>query len=179
LIIHRLLKAVTRSGGGYRLMSLEELETAGTVLSACEQRSVKAERQIRAIKRARFLAQHLGEEFEGVVSSVTKFGLFVLLRQFDIDGLLRVEQLGGDRFEFDEEKLRLVGRKSGMSYEIGDPIRIVVAKADTDLGQVDFVLPEEHERVGKKRPQLPKRSPLENRSRGFRKSRVSRPRRPR
>lgn len=179
LIIHRLLKAVTRSGRGYQLMSHEELETAGTILSACEQRSVKAERQIRAIKRARFLSQHLGEEFEGIISSVTKFGLFVLLRQFDIDGLLRVEQLGGDRFEFDDEKLRLVGRKSGMSYEIGDPIKIVVAKADTDLGQVDFVLPEEHERVGKERPQLPKRSPPQDRSRGLRKSRVSRPRRPR
>lgn len=176
LIIHRLLKAVTRSGKGYELMSQDQLETAGTILSACEQRSVKAERQIRAIKRARFLTQHLGEEFEGIISSVTKFGLFVLLRQFDIDGLLRVEQLGGDRFEFDEEKLRLVGKKSGMSYEIGDAIHVVVAKADADLGQIDFVLPEDKDRVGKTSPPLPKRSPPKDRPGGFRKSRLSRPR---
>lgn len=176
LIVHRLLKAVTRAARGYELMSEGELETCGTMLSACEQRSVKAERQIRAIKRARFLGQHLGEEFEGIISSVTKFGLFVLLRQFDIDGLLRVEQLGGDRFEFDEEKLRLVGKKSGMCYEIGDPIRVVVAKADTELGQIDFVLPEDQNRVGKERKTLPKRSPPQDHSRGVRKSRLSRPR---
>ncbi len=178
LIVHRLLKAVTRSRG-YELMSYEDLATAGTMLSACEQRSVKAERQIRSIKRARFLAQHLGEEFEGIISSVTKFGLFVLLRQFDIDGLLRVEQLGGERFEFDEQKLRLVGKKSGMSYEVGDTLRVVVAKADTELGQIDFVLPEDKTRVGKARTTLPKHSSLKDRSRGLRKSRLSRPRRSR
>ncbi|MGZ2912860.1 hypothetical protein AAER01_30595, partial [Pseudomonas aeruginosa] len=63
-----------------------DLETAGQVLSACEQRSVKAERQIRSVKKARFMAHRLGEEFDGVISSVTKFGIFVLLRQFDVDG---------------------------------------------------------------------------------------------
>ncbi|NJL23937.1 MAG: RNB domain-containing ribonuclease [Calothrix sp. SM1_5_4] len=114
LIVHRLVKSVLYPAKGYRRMTLAELETAGTVTSACEQRSAKAERQIKSIKKARFMTQHLGEEFEGVISSVTKFGLFVLLHQFDVDGLLRVEELGGDRFDFDEENLRLVSRKSGM-----------------------------------------------------------------
>jgi ribonuclease R len=140
LIVHRLVKAVLYPEKGYRRLSMDELETAGTMLSACEQRSVKAERQIRSIKKARFMTQHLGEEFEGVISSVTKFGLFVLLRQFDVDGLIRVEELGGDRFDFDEENLRLVGRKSGMAYEIGEPLKVQVAKADIELGQIDFVL---------------------------------------
>lgn len=140
LIVHRLVKALMYPEKGYTLMTREQLETAGTVLSACEQRSVKAERQINAIKKARFMSAHLGEEFEGVVSSVTRFGLFVLLRQFDIDGLLRMEELGGDRFDYDEEKMRLVGRKSGMAYEIGDLVRIVVAKADIEQGQIDFVM---------------------------------------
>lgn len=142
LIVHRLVKAILYRNKGYKLMSLDDLETAGTMLSACEQRSVKAERQIHSIKKARFMAQHVGEEFEGVISSVTRFGIFVMLRQFDIDGLIRMEELGGDRFEFDEEKLQLVGRKSGLVYEIGDPIKIQVAKADIELGQIDFVLAE-------------------------------------
>jgi ribonuclease R len=191
LIVHRLIKAVLYPKQGYRLMPLQELETAGTMLSACEQRSVKAERQIHSIKKARFMTQHLGEEFEGIISSVTKFGLFVLLRQFDVDGLIRVEQLGGDRFEFDEEKLRLVARKSGMAYEIGEPLRVVVAKADIELGQIDFVLPEfrnvrpsEENRKSNVVPQKParafsKRRPSKDDSRSVRKSRVSRPRRPR
>jgi len=180
LIVHRLLKAGI-SRPGYRKMSHGDLEGAGSVLSACEQRSVKAERQIRSIKKARFLTQHIGEEFEGVISSVTRFGLFVLLRTFDVDGLLRVEELGGDRFEFDEEKLRLVGKKSGMAYEIGEPITIIVAKSDVELGQIDFVLPEgkKRARVEQSKPAFQKRGPPQNNSRGVRRSRFSHPRRAR
>lgn len=186
LIVHRLLKAILYPGhgSGYRLLPLEELETAGTVLSACEQRSVKAERQIRSIKKARFMSQHLGEEYEGVISSVTKFGLFVLLRQFDVDGLIRVEELGGDRFDFDEENLRLVGRKSGMAFDIGEPIRVVVAKTDIELGQIDFVLPEAK---GKRHvvPSFKSEKPFSKHgsgshdSRRSRKVRISQPRRAR
>ncbi len=156
LIVHRLVKAILYPSKGYKIMPLEKLETDGTVLSGCEQRSVKAERQIHAIKKARFMTQHLGEEFDGVVSSVTRFGLFVLLRQFDIDGLLRVEELGGDRFEYDEEKMRLVAPKSGMSYEIGDVVRITVVKADVEMGQVDFLMAGQTERAApqdRSRPQ--------------------------
>jgi hypothetical protein len=122
---------------------------------------------------------------------VTRFGLFVQLRQFDVDGLIRVEELGGDRFEFDEEKLRLVGKKSGMAYEIGDPLTIQVAKADIELGQIDFVMPhnpkEGTTRVAKTQQTVQKRifpatgrkQAPKNNSRGVRKSRVSHPRRSR
>jgi ribonuclease R len=195
LIVHRLLKAILYPRQGYRLIPLERLEQAGSVLSACEQRSVKAERQIHSIKKARFMVQHVGEEFDGIISSVTRFGLFVLLRQFDVDGLLRVEELGGDRFEYDEEKMRLVGRKSGMAYEIGEPVRVLVAKADIELGQIDFVLPgsavkthggrgghKERGHVQKARESFSargrKQTPKDH-HRGVRKSRVSHPRRSR
>ena len=139
LIVHRLVKAKLYEKKGYRMMSEEDLATAGTMLSACEQRSVKAERQIKSIKKARLMQAHIGEEFDGLISSVTKFGLFVLLRQFDVDGLIRLEELGGDRYEFDEEKLCLVGRDH--VFEIGDPLRIQVAKVDVEMGQIDFTLP--------------------------------------
>jgi ribonuclease R len=190
LIVHRLVKSVLYPEKGYRRMSLADLESAGTVLSACEQRSVKAERQIHAIKKARFMSQHVGEEFEGLINSVTRFGVFVLLRQFDIDGLLRLEELGGDRFEFDEEKMRLVGKKSGMAYEIGDLLRVVIAKADVELGQIDFVMAgrkptakpqyqETRAHVGKAKQPFSKRRSSKDDSRSSRKSRVSRPRRSR
>lgn len=148
LIVHRLVKALLYKDKDYQLMNLEELAQAGAFLSACEQRSVKAERQVKSIKKARFMSQHLGEEFDGLVSSVTRFGIFVLLRKFDVDGLVRLEELGDDYFEYDEEKLRLVGKKSGISYEIGDPVKIVVAKADIEQGQIDLVLAE----MPKKKP---------------------------
>lgn len=192
LIVHRIVKAILYPKKGYKLIERSDLETAGTMLSAAEQRSVKAERQIRSIKKARFMQTHVGEEFDGVISSVTKFGLFVLLRQFDVDGLIRLEELGGDRFEFDEENLRLVGRKSGMAFEIGEPLRIQVAKADIELGQIDFVLPEDarplkryqetrdkNVRMEKPSKSVQKRRSPKNNSRSSGKSRVSQPRRAR
>jgi ribonuclease R len=140
LIIHRQLKSVLYPKQGYRAASESDLESAGTFLSACEQRSVKAERQINAIKKARFMSQHLGEEFEGSVSSVTKFGMFVILRQFDVDGLIRSDDLPGGPFELDEDTMRLVARRSGYNFSIGDTVTIQVAAADYDNGQIDFVL---------------------------------------
>lgn len=139
LIVHRQLKALLKIGNGYQLQSQGDLQAAGTFLSACEQRSVKAERQIKSIKKARFMSTHVGEEFTGLVSSVTKFGVFVILRQFDVDGLVRIETLPGDRFEFDEKNMRLVGRKSGHAIVVGDIMQIVVAAANIDDGRIDFV----------------------------------------
>jgi ribonuclease R len=155
LIVHRLVKNQAIPNSHYRLMSEDDLLTAGTMLSACEQRSVKAERQIQAIKKARFMAKFVGEEFEGMISSVAKFGVFVLLRQYNIDGLVRLEELAAERLEFDEDNLRLVAHKSGFSYSIGDMIKVKVASADPEAGQINFVLAEpveELEADGKRTP---------------------------
>ena len=139
LIIHRLLKTQVVKSSQYRLMSEDDLASAGTILSAAEQRSTKAERQVQSIKKARFMEKFLGQEFDGMISSVAKFGIFVLLREYDIDGLVRLDDLGNDRWEFDEENLRLIAKRSGMSYNIGDNIRIQVSAADPELGQINFV----------------------------------------
>lgn len=147
LIIHRQLKAVLYPKKGYKLASEEDLLGAGTFLSACEQRSVKAERQINAIKKARFMSKYLGEEFEGSVSSVTKFGMFVILRQFDIDGLIRLDDIPGGPFELDEDTMRLIARRSGYNFSIGDNVKIKVAAADVDNGQIDFVIVEDQELI--------------------------------
>lgn len=141
LIVHRLIKSIVTPGAGYRKLSEEQLESAGTFLSACEQRSVKAERQIQGIKKARFMHQFLGQEYDGVISSVTKFGLFVLLRQFDVDGLIRIEELGKEGFDFNEDQLQLVARRSGQTYSLGDPLRVQVVGADYQTGRIDFGLP--------------------------------------
>ncbi len=139
LIIHRLLKTQVVKSNQYRLMSEDDLASAGTILSAAEQRSTKAERQVQSIKKARFMEKFLGQEFDGMISSVAKFGIFVLLREYDIDGLVRLDDLGHDKWEFDEENLRLIAKRSGMSYNIGDNIRIQVSAADPELGQINFV----------------------------------------
>lgn len=140
LIAHRLIKSQIYPRYKSMQMTEEELSTATTMLSACEQRSTKAERQVISIKKARFIKKFVGHEFEGIISSVTKFGVFVLLRQYDVDGLVKLEQLGDDRFVFDEDNLRLIGQRRGLRYSIGDSIQVLVAGVDTNLGKVDFEL---------------------------------------
>lgn len=139
LIVHRLLKSQIMKNSGYHLIDDDSLSSAATFLSACEQRSTKAERQIQGIKKARFMEKLVGQEFDGIISSIAKFGIFVLLREYDIDGLVRLDKLGG-RFEFDEDNLRLVAKRSGFSYNMGDIVRIRVEEADITLGQVNFAL---------------------------------------
>ena len=179
LIIHRLLKASLKISNGYRLISEDELGTLGATLSACEQRSVKAERQILAIKKARFMKKFIGQEFEGVISSITKFGAFVILRQFDIDGLVRLDDLAYG-LEYDEQNMRLFSSKSGVEFCIGDPIKIIVSAADTDEGRIDFVPVDGVKQIdGPKKTNKPfkKRGETSKNRRGVRKARVSRSRR--
>jgi ribonuclease R len=149
LIVHRQLKALVTKRG-YKLIPEGDLATDGTFLSSCEQRSVKAERQLLAIKKARFMEKFTGQEFEGVISTVTKFGVFVLLKTYDVDGLIRLDELGGERFEFDEESLRLVGTRSGFSFSIGDPIKIKVLLTDPLAGRIDFAWISEQKSVENK-----------------------------
>ncbi|MEQ1877722.1 MAG: ribonuclease R, partial [Bdellovibrionia bacterium] len=164
LVVHRIVKGLLAksdkkskgSNRGAYLYSEDELANMGTQLSACEQRSVKSERQFTAIKRARFMAAHLGEEFEAVISSVTKFGVFVLLRAFDIDGLVKVEELGDDFFVFDEQNLRLTGKHTKQVYAIGDAMKVQVARVDIEAGQIDFIRAGEEAKALGPRGQRPK-----------------------
>lgn len=139
LIVHRLIK--NQIGvPGYRLLAADDLQSAGTWLSACEQRSAKSERQIQAIKKARFMKKMEGQTFEGMISSITKFGLFVLLKQYNVDGLVRLEDLGtNNSWVYDEENLRLVSKKSGYAYNIGDSLKVTVSMVDIEQGQINFV----------------------------------------
>lgn len=178
LIVHRLIKSTFASNKGYKPIPLGDLETAGTMLSASEQRSVKAERQIQAIKKARLMHKHLGKEFDGIISSVAKFGIFVLLKQFEIDGLVKVEELGMEHFEFDEKLLVLVGRNSGFRYELGDTVKVQVVAADIQNGRIDFALVsgEEHKhdsKTSKGKPSQERRQAKDDRS-GVRKARFPR-----
>jgi ribonuclease R len=149
LILHRVVKNILGIPG-YELPAASTLSTAGTMLSACEQRSVKAERQLQSIKKARFIQAYLGEEFEGIISSVAKFGVFVLLRQFDVDGLVKIEDLGDDHFLFIEETMMLKGKRSGLEYKLGDTVKIQVVACDVELGQINFILTDQPQR--EKRP---------------------------
>jgi len=147
LIVHRLLKSRIIKNSRYHAMTEDDLLTAGTWLSACEQKAAKAERQIQAIKKARFMQKFVGDSYEGLISSVTKFGFFVLLREFNIDGLVRLDDLSqsganasNDKWEFNEENLTLTAKRSGFSYKMGDMVKVTVSLVDIEQGQINFVL---------------------------------------
>ena len=82
----------------------------------------------------------LGQVFTGKIASVTSFGIFVELDEIYVEGLVHVTSLKNDYYTFDAVKHRLVGERSGMSYRLGDPITVIVARVDLDSRKIDFVL---------------------------------------
>lgn len=147
LIAHRLIKAVLYPRYRNQGMEIEEISSAATHLSSCEQRSVKAERAVISIKKARFIRRYVGEILEGSISSIAKFGIFVTLREFEIDGLVKLESLGPDRWVFDDQNMRLYGRRTGRVFKLGDVLNVMVQSSDLATGKIDFSLEDEGTQV--------------------------------
>ena len=101
--------------------------------------ATKVEREAEDIKKAEYMEKRIGEEYEGIVSSVTSFGIFVELAN-TIEGLIRFEDLGDEYFIYDEERKRLIGERTNVTYKIGDKVKIKVKNANKLLRQIDFEL---------------------------------------
>ena len=104
-----------------------------------EKIATKVERDSEALKKAEFMENKIGEEYDGIISSVTSFGVFVELDN-TVEGLIRFDDLGNEYFIYDEEKKRLIGEKTNKIYKIGDKVRIRVKDANKLLRTVDFEL---------------------------------------
>ena len=102
-----------------------------------EKIATKVERDSIDIKMAEYMQDRIGEEYEGMVSSVTSFGIFVELDN-TVEGLIRFENLGDEYFEYDEEHKQLIGEKTGITYKIGDRVKIKVINANKETRQIDF-----------------------------------------
>jgi len=137
LVIHRQIKSILKKDEPY---TADEMSSMGAILSAAEQRAVKAERKVTSIKKARFFERFVGHEFSGYISSMAKFGLFVTLREYPLDGLVKVDDLSGDYFTFDEETLTLKGKRSKKIFRVGDKVTIRVAAVSVEDGKIDFEL---------------------------------------
>ena len=105
--------------------------------SLCEQRATKAEREADDMKKAEYMENKIGEEYDGIVSSITKFGIFVELDN-TIEGLVRYEQMEDDFYIFDENRKTAIGETNSKIYKIGDKVKIVVIAADKELRRIDF-----------------------------------------
>ena len=137
LIVHRILKSVLKKVS--HPYKKKELDSIAEMVSACERKSVKAERQIQDIKKARFIKQHLGQEMEGMICNITRFGFFVRLKLYDIEGLVHMDRLPG-KWKFENSLLQLVSRRSKNRFSIGDFVLIQIISANINTGQIDFQL---------------------------------------
>ena len=115
-------------------------EAAGLHCSANERRADEASRDVEAWLKCKYMRDHLGEEFAGMVSSVTTFGIFVTLDAMYVEGLVHITELGGDYFRFDETRQELRGERSGIRYGIGTRVRVQVSRVDLDGRRIDFRL---------------------------------------
>jgi ribonuclease R len=134
---------------------LQAWEAAGLHCSANERRADEASRDVEAWLKCKYMREHLGEEFSGVVTAVTTFGIFVTLDALYVEGLIHVTELGGDYFKFDELRQELRGERTGIRYAIGTRVQVQVSRVDLDGRKIDFRLvadnhaPQELRRPGK------------------------------
>jgi len=132
-------KRKTTDTGGYHYQ-LEEIDGFGAHCSSTERRADDATREVADWLKCEYMQDHVGEEFEGVISSVTGFGFFVRLNDLFIDGLVHISGLANDYYLFDMPKQRLIGENSGMIFRLGDAVKVRVEAMSLEQKQIDFSL---------------------------------------
>ena len=133
---------------GAALAETQAWEAAGLHCSANERRADEASRDVEAWLKCKYMREHLGEEYGGVVSSVTSFGIFVTLDAMYVEGLVHITELGGEYFRFDEARQELRGERSGIRYVIGTRVQVQVSRVDLDGRRIDFRLVSDMQQEG-------------------------------
>ncbi len=138
LLLHRAIKA--HLAGKKQPLDQSQLEAAGLHLSQTERRADEASRQVMGWLKCHYMQQHIGDQFEGVITAVTDFGLFITLTELYVEGLAHVRHLGDDFFVFDQPSQTLTGQHKGQRFALGDKVLIQVAGVNLDEGKIDFEL---------------------------------------
>ncbi|MBQ3450800.1 MAG: S1 RNA-binding domain-containing protein, partial [Selenomonadaceae bacterium] len=120
-------------------LSDKNLEEISRQSSERERRAIDIEREALDLKAVEFMQRFVGQNFDGVIDSVTNFGFFVELEN-GVDGLVRVAELGDDYYTFVEREFALIGNRTGKSFHIGDNVRVKLSAASTKLRQLSFEL---------------------------------------
>jgi len=149
LIVHRaLVKALKLGKDGLSAEDIERLDETAELISAAERRSMQAERDTVARMMAAHMAERVGATFHARISGVTRAGLFVALTENGADGFVPIRTLGEDYFIHDEKNFALIGRRTGVVYQLGDPVEVRLLEAVPMAGGLRFEIIS----GGKKRP---------------------------
>jgi ribonuclease R len=146
LIVHRLLKyalhadGLAAGGPPSKPPAREVLTQMAVESSKNERRAMEAEREVVDLYRAFLMREHVGEEYEGVIGGVASFGLFVQIESPFVEGLIKVDKLGDDFYQYDERTMRLVGQRTGRSFALGDKVRVVIENVSVQQRKIDLGL---------------------------------------
>jgi ribonuclease R len=135
LLTHRAIKAAL-AGRRYESVNWEEL---GRHCSDTERRADDASRDVESWLKCHYMQDHVGGVFEGAITGVTPFGLFVTLDEYFVDGLVHISELGRDYFEFDAARHMLLGSRTKKRYRLADRMKVKLVRVDLDSRKIDFV----------------------------------------
>jgi ribonuclease R len=152
LIVHRIVKEGLHKQARDSHWK-QELPKIASHTSTRERVAVDAEREYLDIQKVRLMEPHVGETFDGTISSVTNFGLFVQLNDYFVEGLVHVTQLGNDYYAYDEARMILRGTRTGHTFEMGQKVKVQLAAANVIKHQLDFqLLNSDGQRIPGRRP---------------------------
>ncbi len=145
LMIHRIIKNYIK---GNDVLSYEKKVAAvATNCSTTERIAIELEREVEKLKKAEYMTYHIGDKYDGIISGVTSFGIYVELPN-TIEGMIRLDDLGKEYYEYHHEKKALIGAGTGETFTLGDKVRIEVKNASTEKKEVDFYLIRNQHRKG-------------------------------
>ena len=127
------------------------MERLGAITSAHERRAEDATREVEAWLKCQYMLDRVGEDYPGVITGVTNFGLFVQIPELQIDGLVHVTSLQNDYYQHDAGRQQLVGERTGRRFSLGDAMRVQVQRVDMETRKIDFRPMGEVHETGKSR----------------------------
>ena len=160
LLVHRLLRKLKK--GHYpvaysrRVGSI--IDHVGRHCSETERTAEAAERQAIKVKQVAYMASRLGGEYAGVISGATPYGFFVRLDNLGVEGMVRMSSIDDDYYQYEESQYRIIGRRSGRTFRMGDSIRVGVEKVDTVRSEIDlFIVTRKEKKAGRTRQKTEKK----------------------
>jgi ribonuclease R len=130
-------------GGKKNIYTSKKLEEISDHISTTERSAIEAERLSVKIKQIEYLEDHIGESFHAVISGVTHFGLFVKMLDILAEGLIRIKDLEGDFYIYNEKKYSLLGRRTNKQYRLGDKLWVKLVRVDQEKSELDFIITEQ------------------------------------
>ncbi len=171
LVIHRVIKAILEAqkanevNQGHWRYTEEQVTELGEHCSMTERRADDATRDVSDWLKCEYMQDHVGDVFEGVISTVTNFGLFVRLSDLHIEGLIHITSLGRDYYHFDDVRMCLTGENSGTKYHVGDLLEVQVASVNLDEKKINLVLNGDNAILKKAKPIRTGKSKTEGKAR--------------